>query len=44
MSNQSYVNEHIIVQKKNFFVFFFPFFFLIFVLDFCAWTDMKASS
>ena len=40
MSNQSYINEHITVQKKNFFVFIF----LIFVLDFCAWTDMKASS
>ena len=40
MAHQSYVNEHFTGQKKNFFLLIF----LILVLEFYAWTDMKASS
>ena len=39
MAHQSYINEHFTGQKKNFFLIF-----LILVLEFYAWTDMKASS
>ena len=34
MSNQSHINEHITVQKKNFFVFFFSFFLFNFRIGF----------